>query len=45
MLVYARRYFEAAIAGILIFLKVFSNSKKLTTKPTSSGYRFVNELH
>ena len=41
--VYVRRYFEAAIAGILILFKVSSNYKKLTTKPTFSGYCFVNE--
>ena len=29
MLVYVRSYFEATIAGILIFFKVFSNYKKL----------------
>ena len=42
MLVYDRRYFEAAIASIFIFFKVFSNYQKLTTNPTFSAYCFVN---
>ena len=43
MSVYVRRYFEAAIAGILIFFKVFSDYKKLKTKLTFSGHCSVNE--
>ena len=43
MLVYVRHYFEAAVAGILIFFKVFSIYKQLTTKSTFSRYCFINE--
>ena len=43
ILFYVRRYFEAAITGILILFKVFSNYKKQTTTPTFSGYCFVKE--
>ena len=42
-LVYVRCYFETAIASISIFFKVFSNYKKLTTKPTFLGKRFINK--
>ena len=43
-LVYVRWYFQAAIASIFIFFKVFSNYKKLTTRPTFPGKCFINKL-
>ena len=40
---YVRCYLEAAIASIFIFLKVFSNYKKLTTKLTFPGKYFISK--
>ena len=42
--VYVQYYFEAAIASIFIFFKVFSNYKKLASKPTFPGKCFINKL-